>query len=352
MRHLLLTIAALVTLAGCGAVTEPYGLKDPFGVPKPFEGMERNSGLTGRIAEIPAFYVGGIDGLEGDPEDALREKVAGALRGRDIAAATKMPSAGAWLLIGSVVTRPMPPPSSVTPPPAPAPAHPKPQRRTKANLDLVPKPAAPAGPQDIVWTVQDGSGKERTRFATPYTGDEVAELAASRLASVLGAELVATVEASAAAPPLDPASGPAAAPVAPHAAVLEIKGAPGDGETVLSRAIALMLANTGMKVTALDDPKAWRVACSVQVKNMGAKDEVVLEWRVMDAKGLVLGTLAQKNQVPAKTLAKTWGETGALAAAAAAPGLAQIVAKAHNAGLDPQDAAKSADSSPPVAGKP
>jgi hypothetical protein len=351
MKHSVLAICALFTLAGCGAVTEPYGLKDPFGVPKPFEGMERNSGLTGRIAEIPAFYVGGIDGMEGDAEDALRERVAGALRGRDIAAATKMPSQGAWLLIGTVKTR-----VAANPPPAATQAKPpRPQTRGKTKSSLVPalKPdAAPAGPQDIEWTIQDGTGKERTRFATPFTGDEVADLAAVRLASVLGAELVATVEASSTAAPLDAASGPAAAPVAPHAAVLEIKGAPGDGDTVLARSIALMLANTGMKVTALDDPKAWRIGCTVQVKNLGAKDEVALEWRVTDAKGVVLGTLAQKNQVPAKSLAKGWGETGALAAAAAAPGLAQIVAKAHNSGLDPQDAAKSADSSPPVAGKP
>jgi hypothetical protein len=113
-----------------------------------------------------------------------------------------------------------------------------------------------------------------------------------------------------------------------------------------------MLGNTGLTVSSVDDVMAWRVDAVVAVTNAGPKDDVTLKWRVLDAKGVVMGEVEQKNQMPAGRAAKSWGETAVLAAAAAAPGLAEVIAKAHNNGLDPQDAAKKPASSTPGATKP
>lgn len=341
-----LAFAMALALAGCGAVTEPYGLKDPFGIPKPFEGTERNANLTQRITEIPDFLVGGIDGMEGDAEDALREKVVAALQAKELGAATTLPSKGAWLLMGTVRERFVPKP--VTAPSAP----PRSKKGvSRATIEPVLKPETETQSFDIDWTVQDGEGAVRAKFSTPFTND-VAVLAAAKLYSALKSDVEATVAARPDAEPLEALPTGAKPAVAPHAAVVKIAGAPGDGERALSRAIALMLANTGLTVSNTDDAKAWRVDAIVAVANAGAKDDVTLTWRVLDAKGAVLGEVEQKNQVPAGRLSKNWGEMAVLAAAAAAPSLAEVIAKAHNAGLDPQDAAAKGPSSPSAATKP
>jgi hypothetical protein len=332
-------------LAGCGAVTEPYGLKDPFGIPKPFEGTERNSNLTQRITEIPDFLVGGIDGMEGAAEDVLREKVVAALQAKELGAATTLPSKGAWLLMGSVRERFVPKPVN-----APAAAPPK-KSVKKSTVTPILKPETENQSFDIDWTVQDGEGAVRAKFSTPFTND-VAVLAAAKLYSALKSDVEATVAARPDSEPLEDLPTGAKPAVAPHAAVVKIAGAPGDGERSLTRAIALMLANTGLTVSNTDDAKAWRVDAIVSVTKAGPKDDVVLTWRVLDAKGAILGEVEQKNQVSAGRLSRSWGEMAVLAAAAAAPSLAEVIAKAHNAGLDPQDAMKKEPSSPSAATKP
>ena len=345
MRRLGAIVAALA-ISGCGAVTEPYGLKDPFGIPKPFEGTERNAALTERITEIPDFLVGGIDGMEGDAEDVLREKVAAALQAKELGAATKLPSPGAWLLMGTVRERFIPKS------PALAPGKPAAKKRVgKAFLQPALKPDSETHAIDIDWRVQDGDGKLRASFSTPLTS-EVATLAAAKLYAALRSDVEAIVMAAPGGETSEPMAGVAHAAIAPRVAVMKVTGAPGDGEKSLARSIALMLANTGLTVTTADDAKAWRVDAQVSVTKAGAKDDIVLKWRVLDAKGYVLGEVEQKNQVPAGQLSKNWGETAALAAAAAAPGLADVIAKAHNNGFDPQDAAKSGGSSTSGATKP
>jgi hypothetical protein len=335
MTARLTPLLLLVFLAGCGAVTEPFGLRDPFGVPRPFEGQERNPALAASITEIPAFLVGGIDGMEGEAEDALRQSVAQALQAREVAAATQNPAQGAWLLMGRVREAAVPEGHvAVTPP-----------KRSSARP---PKPTAPkAGDaHEIVWLVQDGSGARRAEFTTPFDA-QVADRAAARVAAAIEAGAPAITESAG----VTSASGPKDAAVAPHAAVLPVKGAPGDGDQALLRAMNFLLPRTGLKVTGVSDPLAWRVEGTVSVENAGAQDQITLKWTVRDGSGRQMGELTQKNAVPARSLAKTWGEVAAYAAAAAVPGVAEIIAKAHNAGLDPrgpQDAGKT----PPVPGKP
>lgn len=341
MKRAWIVISALA-LTGCGAVTEPYGLKDPFGIPKPFEGKERNAALTQRITEIPDFLVGGIDGMEGEAEDALRAKVVAALQAKELGAAMKLPSKGAWLLMGSIRERFVPKPVT---PPSPPPKIKRKFVKGKPAPVIALKPEPDPQAFDIDWTVQDGKAAVRAKFSTPFTAD-VATLAAEKLYAALRTDVEATVAARADGEPVEPLPEGAKAPVAPHAAIVKIDGAPGDGVSALARAIALMLGNTGVIIATVDDVKAWRVDALVSVTKAGPKDDVVLKWRVLDAKANVLGAVEQKNQVPAGSLSKNWGETAILAAAAAAPGLAEVIAKAHNRGLDPQDAVKSDGSSP------
>lgn len=343
MIRALFSLVLALGLSACGQITDRLGVKDPFGIPKPFEGMERNPALTARITESPSFLVGGIDGLEGESEDTLRRNLAAALQERDIVAATASPSAGAWLLRGSIKQ------SSARAPGGAKVASPAQKRAPNSRLKngklgpvLTAKPdlADQVGGQYVEWTVLDGNAATRTQFMTPMTPD-VAILAAARLSAWVEAE---TKKADAAKPGDSPIEllpngiGPVAVVQAPHAVISGVTGAPGDGDQTLARAMGLMLGNTGVKVTSADDELAWRIAGKVKVERVGAKDKVTLDWQVKDAKGAILGNLQQRNEVPANALAKNWGETAALAAAAAAPGLAEIIAKAHNAGLDPKDA--------------
>jgi hypothetical protein len=272
--------------------------------------------------------------------------VAVALQNKELGAATKHPAKGAWLLMGRVRERfvPKSPLSAAKQTPAK-----KNVNKAKLSPNLKPEPELQS--IDIDWTVQDGEGKPRAQFSTPFTAD-VALLAAAKLYSALKPDVEATVAARSDAEPIEPLPAGVKAAAAPRAAIVKITGAPGDGERTLSRAIALMLGNTGITISNADDVRAWRVGAVVDVKKAGPKVQISLIWRVLDAKGFVLGEVAQNNEVPAGRLAKTWGETAVLAAAAAAPGLAEVIAKAHNSGLDPQDAPKSGVSSTPDKTKP
>jgi hypothetical protein len=113
---------------------------------------------------------------------------------------------------------------------------------------------------------------------------------------------------------------------APVAWVEAIKGAPGDGNEALVRALQGVLPLKGVRVEAKKEKAAWRIEGRVKVvRKSPTEDAVTLTWRVLDAKGKEAGTIAQDNTVPSGRLQKPWAEIAGFAAEAAAEGIAQLL---------------------------
>ena len=68
-------------------------------------------------------------------------------------------------------------------------------------------------------------------------------------------------------------------------------------------------------------------------KAADGKQPIQIDWMVRDPQGKRLGTVSQKNDIPAGSLDGAWGQTADAAAAAAAQGIIKLLpsgAKATN----------------------
>lgn len=113
------------------------------------------------------------------------------------------------------------------------------------------------------------------------------------------------------------------------ALVPRVTGAPGDGSTSLSRALQKELTRNGVGLTARSGVGIYKVEGNVAIgrKNAG-KQPIKIDWVVKDPKGQKLGTVSQKNEIPAGSLNGRWGATADAAAAAAAQGILRLLPKA------------------------
>ncbi len=105
-----------------------------------------------------------------------------------------------------------------------------------------------------------------------------------------------------------------------------VRGAPGDGNEALRRAMGVALGGGGL--TLVNDPaKALHTVnaeVSVGTAEKGAQP-IRIVWSVRDVTGDVIGTAEQANAVPAGSLDGRWGRTAAFVAAAAMDGIIRIV---------------------------
>lgn len=110
----------------------------------------------------------------------------------------------------------------------------------------------------------------------------------------------------------------------------DVRGAPGDGNAALKRAMSVALGGGG--VNLVTDPKQalFTVGAVVDVglpeKNA---QSVRIVWSVTDIDGKVIGRAEQANVVPAGSLDGRWGQTAAFVAAAAMDGIIQVI-KRHD----------------------
>ncbi len=137
------------------------------------------------------------------------------------------------------------------------------------------------------------------------------------------------------APPAARPDSATPAPSAEKVLVELVDGAGGDGNTLLRFAMIGHLRRAGFQpVVKAEEAARFAVKGDVTVSEpvmQGATEvrKVRIVWTVKDAKGKVLGTLEQANAMPAATLARAWGKTADLIAAAAAPGIADTVMRAR-----------------------
>ena len=111
-----------------------------------------------------------------------------------------------------------------------------------------------------------------------------------------------------------------------QAIVPNVVGAPGDGSQSLTRAIRNELSRNGVGLASATGNRTYRVEGRVGLKNASAgQQQITIDWDVKDPAGKKLGTVSQKNAIPAGSLNGAWGKTADAAAAAAAQGILKLL---------------------------
>jgi hypothetical protein len=132
------------------------------------------------------------------------------------------------------------------------------------------------------------------------------------------------------APTAEPAAAKAAvaSPAAGQlvAVVPRVQGAPGDGSQSLSEAIRQELQGRGVGLVDVASANTYRVEGIVKLGDAkDGKQAILIEWQVKDPKGKKLGTVSQRNEIPAGSLDGEWGATAQQAAGAAVQGIVKLL---------------------------
>lgn len=296
---------AIAGLAACSSVTEPLGMEDPFAIPQPFKGMERNDTMIAEAIRVPALVVAVPEGLAEERAAALRDRVVELAQASDIPALSEA-SVRAWSMSGQA--------AKILSSAKPAGKAGKASKRKKPD---------PGGQGVIVWRLSDPEGTERAKFSVTFktVNDALTDIDL-RLAAQ---ETVKALDAALLRPNTQVAEAVVSAQK-PTAWIGTIRGAPGDGNQALARALSGVLPMKGVAVEAAQAKAQWLVEGTVKVAGgPSGQDVVTLTWRVLDAQGKEAGTISQENAVPRGRLAKPWREIAGFAAEAAAEGIAQLI---------------------------
>lgn len=135
-------------------------------------------------------------------------------------------------------------------------------------------------------------------------------------------------------------------------AVLDVTGAPGDGNIALSRHMRDQLAKYGPLVQTDAHGADFIVQGEVKVVPIPVRQErVEIQWYVKTPGGDERGRVVQLNEIPAGTLAGFWGDVAVVVAGEAAPGVNDVLIR--QSGKDP-NANRKAEAAPvgPAAASP
>ena len=116
-----------------------------------------------------------------------------------------------------------------------------------------------------------------------------------------------------------------------------VTGAPGDGNTSLTRQMTTKLPNLGDVVQDTAKGADFAVAGEVvTAPGAGKTTRVEIQWIVTDAKGQESGRVVQINEVPPHTLDQFWGEVAVVVANEAAGGVHEVITNATGRGKKPE----------------
>jgi hypothetical protein len=271
---------ALLLMAACQPPPQPFRSFDPA----------REQPLSAPAS--PAGVL--VRAVIGAPQPvALAEAMAQALTRRDVIANTGAGNLRSWLLTAVAETNPSPGPGGM--------------------LEL-----------RIRWDLNDNNGRPRGAF------DQRSSVPAAEWAA--GAPGLLRRLAAEAALRLAPRFADSNAPGVTQSilTVSSVDGAPGDGGVSLKRALDDALRRRGFHVTDSVVDDGIVIAGTVRVSRLNAvSDEVRIAWTAMAPDGAVLGTVEQRNRVPAGSLSQRWGRAAGDVAEAAAPGIARLIARAQ-----------------------
>lgn len=200
-----------------------------------------------------------------------------------------------------------------------------------------------------IWDVTDAKGTRVTRVSgeelvtkgsgsDPWSGVDstVIRSIAGKTASQLAAELPggrsgSSTPVAASAPAATAATATAARPAAPKAQgvlVAPVDGAPGDGRRSLTTALKKKLYADGVKLANGTSSNVYTVKGSVKLTEAsGGKQNIRIDWQVLDPTGRRLGTVSQQNTIPKGSLNGPWGAIADAAAGAAADGIIKLLPK-------------------------
>jgi len=200
-----------------------------------------------------------------------------------------------------------------------------------------------------IWDVTDTKGARVTRVSgeeivskgsrsNPWSGVDatVIRSIAGKTASKLAAELPggrssSSTPVAAAAPSATAATTAAARPAAPKpqgVLVAPVDGAPGDGRRSLTTALKKKLYADGIKLANGTTSNVYTVKGTVKLTSAsGGKENIRIDWQVLDPSGKRLGTVSQQNTIPKGSLNGPWGAIADAAAGAAADGIIKLLPK-------------------------
>jgi hypothetical protein len=105
-----------------------------------------------------------------------------------------------------------------------------------------------------------------------------------------------------------------------------VTGAPGDGDTALTRTIRADLAEIGPLVLLTPEGADFTVTGKVTISPLPkGQQQVEIAWTVTWPNGKVLGKVSQLNSVPAGSLDSYWGDVAAAVAQEASGGINAVV---------------------------
>ncbi len=113
----------------------------------------------------------------------------------------------------------------------------------------------------------------------------------------------------------------------PAVAMGDISGAPGSaGNPVLAAAMRSVLREVGVPLALTDAPQA-RVTAEVALAPVAgdAQERIRVTWRVLDAEGGEVGTVAQENLLPSGYAEQNWPDLAYLIAGAAIDGVVPLL---------------------------
>jgi hypothetical protein len=175
----------------------------------------------------------------------------------------------------------------------------------------------------IVWRLADPEGAQRAKFSVTYK--TVQETLGDSDLGVVAQDTVNALDAALLRPDTQ-ISQTITAAVKPIAWVGAVKGAPGDGNQALARALSGILPLKGVALGETQAKAQWQIEGTIKVvAGPAGQDVVTLTWRVLDASGKEAGNITQENAVPRGRLTKPWREIAGFAAEAAAEGIAQLI---------------------------
>ncbi len=257
---------AALALAACGALPRPFAP----------DATEPARGDAMRPADGGGIVVAAPEGV-GEGAADLAEAVAAALRRLDIPAGT---GGG-----------------------------------NRASLRL----AGTAGDGAVRWTLYRPDGAPLGAFEQPADA-AAGEETARRVARLLGGGADAARAAD--------APGTPGAPAMPELIVPPVAGAPGDGATSLSGAMALALGEGGATLAREPVGDTLLVLGSVVVSPLDlARERVEVLWEVIESDGRRLGVVSQRNTVAKGALDGRWGAVAAAIAAGGAGGVLDLVGR-------------------------
>ncbi len=311
-------------LTGCGTSTSLFNTSGPNALSLPSATSAGKQSATGQAA-ASKVAIAPVIGAPDNISKQIQSQLTAALAQRNIGISSSTTSGANYTLRGYVVSA------------------------REANGTKI----------SYIWDVTDPTGKRVNRI----TGEELAPIStgrdpwksvtpqitqaiATKTAGSLSAWLPTQAKSNPAiaknTAPAAPAAGTTAAPVqnaaltqggnaatgSVAALIPTVVGAPGDGSISLTSAIQRELQRNGISLAKAPGGQNYTVEGKVKVGAAKAgKQAIQIDWDVKDPTGKKLGTVSQKNDIPAGSLNGPWGATANAAAAAAAQGILKLLPK-------------------------